>query len=179
MIAMERIEDVLPSRRHRLLPTAQAWLASQLVERSAFCTLTYKQGRQAPGGFVWLSREIMESQTKWLLMRLDRALLGRKKNRDRLLRCVVHEGDGRTKRCHTHFVVRLPRGVTEGDVKSLIEKIWAHSDWGRPMNDAKECWDIARLIKYLTKEGLDALDPLNCEFELRPNENQQKVEEVS
>ena len=89
-------------------------------------------------------------------------------------RCVVHEGDGYTKRRHTHLVVQLPHGVTECDVKILIGKIWGRSDWGRPINEAKECWDIPGIIKYLTKEGIDALDPFSSEFTPLPNQNQRE-----
>jgi hypothetical protein len=145
------------------------WLGSALPADLAFCTLTYKQCLPTRDGLWWLSRGIMEQQTKWLLMRLDRALLGRRAKSLKLKRCVFHEGDGRDKRQHTHFVLQLPPGVTECRVRRLITSIWPASDWGRPLNDADPVYELSDLLRYLMKEGTDSVDVGNSELIRVPN----------
>ena len=144
------------------------WLSSQLDGRLAYVTLTYKKRRDDVGGIVYLTREIMESQTKWLLMRLDRIVFGRRKTR-RLERVVFHEGDGFIKRRHTHFVIRVPVGWTPDQLKIEISSLWRPSDWGRPLVHKSDCKQYVGSVRYSTKEGSDAFDPANSEFGLLPN----------
>jgi hypothetical protein len=146
------------------------WLSSQLEGRLAYITLTYKKRRDGDGGIVYLTREIMESQTKWLLIRLDRTVFGRRKTR-KLERIVFHEGDGFIKRRHTHFVIRVPAGWTSDQLITQISSLWRPSDWGRPLVHKSDCKRYIGSIRYSTKEGADAFDPSASEFGLMPNQS--------
>ena len=131
-----------------------SWLASKLKGRLIYLTITYKQRRIKAGSNVKLDRDIMRSQTKWLLMRLDRSLLGRAGKRGKKLgRLVFHEGDGSILHFHTNIILSLPPLLERRELEQMVELIWTKSDWGRPKFDIRECYNLEGLLFYLQKEG--------------------------
>jgi len=142
------------------------WLTAQVEGNLSFGTLTYKQWRTTPGRSVKLDRYIMSRQAQYLFLRLDRTVLGRsaKKGKNQIERLVFHEGNGDTKRYHTHYVLKLPQDFTSETISEAIAKLWCRSDWGRPVLDNKDCYDIDGLIKYLLKEGTESFDPMSSHF---------------
>src|SRR4051812_33536546 len=96
------------------------WLADQLEGHLVYVTLTYKQRRIRDGSNFSLDHYVMRSQTRWLLIRLNRELLGKAgKQGARLERLVFHEG-GRGKHRHTHIIIRAPANTTRAEVERAV-----------------------------------------------------------
>ena len=127
-----------------------------------FLTLTMKQGIQRNDGMSWepLTREAADQNVRWFLKEVNREVFGHayKKYGKRLIVIDSAEGgDGSIQRHHRHMLIEKPTRYTDEEWKLLILRAWRKSRWGYRQVEIVRANSRNAVVKYMTKNGGDAL----------------------